>query len=563
MRASWISTSPLDSSHKCNFTATYDNETLERVKLDGYRNEPGAPSKLGEIVINGELFARLPVGPGQSDPFETSSDFQGKVSVDDSHNYHSTLTLDFEAMQVKFLNGYSEYSWFGQKDFDGTVSPASYVESIGQDEESTQHEVQFISNGDGDIDWVVGLFYYNNKASQPYTLSDANNPFLINNLSGAENPDGIFYTQFGEVDATSKAIYGQADWRVTERLSLSAGLRYSEDEKEGFESQQIFYDSVLDNCGESFLPDLIAGGDPYALQAGCVRFGLEVRNGEAEHKDDWDAVNWRINASYDIGEDSLLYATISTGYKPGGFRLGGLQDDPNTSNNESIVDNEELTAYEIGFKGTIADVLSISSAVFFYDYEDMQVELDILDPSSGIVTNKLVNASNVEVYGFEIESTWAATEKLTLLGNYSYVKSEFQDDFFVADIKQENAPVRNVKGNELNRTPNNKFTLAAYYVQPVGEADVVLTANYNYIDEQFVAVFNDDIEAIDSYEQLNGRIAWKPHNGNYEVSVYGINLTDKVSYGNDYSVGAFAAGSRRSARPINPRTYGLEVAIFF
>ena len=543
------------------FSASFDNETLERAKLDGYRNEPGAPSKLGEIVINPELFAPVESAPDQRDPFKRSSDFRGRVSVDDQQSYQSTLTLDFDAVSVRLLNGYQDYSWAGAKDFDGTASPASFVESIGQAETTTQHELQLVSNGDGSIEWLVGLFYLKNELDQPYALTDGNNPFLINNLSGADNPDGIFYYQTGQLEVESRAIYGQLDWFVTDRLTLSAGLRYSEDEKDGHEEQTIYYDSGLDFCGEGRLPELIASGNPYFTPDGCLRLGVQVSDLEDDHSDDWDAVNWRLNASYDLGDASLVYATVSTGYKPGGFRLGGMQDDPGTPENESIVDNEEVTAYEIGYKGTIADVLSLSSALFYYDYSDIQVELDILDPRSGIVTSKLANASSTEEYGFEIESTWAATEKLMVLGNYSYLNSEYQDDFFVSDNKS--GDVRNVKGNELNRTPNNKFSLSAMYSQPIGQGALVFSGNYSWIDDQFITVFNDDIETIESYYQFNGRISWQPYSGRYEIAAYGLNLTDELSYANDYSVSSIADGVRRTGRPINPRTYGIEVAIFF
>ncbi|MCX2982510.1 TonB-dependent receptor [Halieaceae bacterium IMCC14734] len=547
-------------------SASFKNETLERAKLDGYRNEPDAPSRLGEIVINPELFAVLDEGPGQSDPFKISSDFRGEVAIDDQQVFQSTLSIDFDGVTVRMLNGYQDYTWNSAKDFDGLNSPASFVETIAQEEKNVQHELQFISNGDGDIDWVLGLFYLKNDNTQPYALTDAANPFLINNISGVENPDGIFYDQVGVLEATSMAIYSQVDWQVNERLSLSAGLRYSEDEKKASEEQQIFYDSALDSCGgggaDEFLPALRAGGDPYGIPAGCAtRFGFQVSDLSAEHEETWDAVNWRLNASYEIGDDGLLFATVSTGYKPGGFRLGAMQDDPTTPENESVVDNEELTSYEIGYKGTIADKLSFSTAVFFYDYEDMQVELAILDANTGIATARLANAPKSEVYGFEFESTWLATEKLTLLANYSYLKSEYTEEFIVQDNKD--GQLRDVQGNELNRTPNNKFTLAAYYVQPVGPGDVVLTANYSYIDDQYMTVFNDDIETVDSYQQVNARIAWKPDSAKYEVAVFGQNLTDELSYANAYGVSGEADGVRRSGRPINPRTYGLEAVVFF
>jgi iron complex outermembrane receptor protein len=547
-----------------NFTySTLDSETesVRRAKLDGYRNEPGAPSKLGALVINGELFSPVAVAPDQSDPFKRSLDFDGTSDLTEQNTYQSTLSLDFDHVTVRMLNGYQEAVLESSKDYDGTASRVSYVESFVNDDKTTQHELQFISNGEGSVDWVVGLFYLKNEIAQPYTLTDANNPFLVNNSSGVENPDGRFYYQTGELEVESKAIYSQLDWAAAENLSLSAGLRYSEDEKEGHEERDIFYDSVLDFCGEAFLPGLIAGGDPYATPDGCFRGGFAVSQEEADHKDTWDNVDWRLNASYFFGEDNMVYATVATGYKPGGFRLGGMQNLIDTAEDESLVDNEDLLSYELGYKGTIADVLYISSSIFFYDYEGLQVELDVQDPASGITTNKLTNAPDTEVYGFEIESVWAATDKLRLMANYSYLNSQYKEEFLILDLKSDE--VRDVQGNELNRTPNNKFSLAGSYAQPIGDGALLVSGNYSWIDAQYMTVFNDPSETVDSYEQFNARIAWQPASGKYEIALFGTNLTDELSYANDLRVSDTADGVRSNGRPINPRIYGLEAAIYF
>ena len=71
------------------------------------------------------------------------------------------------------------------------------------------------------------------------------------------------------------------------------------------------------------------------------------------------------------------------------------------------------------------------------------------------------------------------------------------------------------------------------------------------------------IETIDSYSQLNARISWTPNSEEYEISVYGSNLTDELSYANDYAVTGLADGVRRNGRPISPRIYGVEIAVFF
>ncbi len=543
------------------FSATFKNETLERAKLDGYRNEAGAPSKLGEIVVNPELFSPVTTAPDQTDPFKRSSDFQGFVEVDDQETYQSTLTIELDTLSIRLLSGYQDYSWNGAKDFDGTASPASFVETIGQAETTTQHELQMFSTGDAPIQWLIGAFYLKNELDQPYALTDANNPFLIQNLSGVPNPEGVFYSQRGELEVESKALYSQVDWNITDRLMLSAGLRYSEDEKAGDESQTIFYDSVLDFCGEQRLPELIASGDPYSVPSGCPRIGILVSDLTDSHEASWDSTDFRVSASYDVLDAGMVYGTFSTGYKPGGFRLGAMQDDPTTPEDESTVANEDVQAYELGFKGTIGEDLSIRSALFYYDYEDMQVELAILDPNSGIVTSRLANAPDVEVYGAELETTWAVSEKLLFLGNYSYLKSDYKADFFVSDNKSNE--VRNVRGNELNRTPNNKVSLSAIYSQPMASGMAVLSGSFSWVDDQYVTVFNDDIETIDSYHQLSARLAWRPASERFEIALYGLNLTDEVSFANDFSVSALADGVRRTGTPINPRTYGIEAAVFF
>ena len=91
----------------------------------------------------------------------------------------------------------------------------------------------------------------------------------------------------------------------------------------------------------------------------------------------------------------------------------------------------------------------------------------------------------------------------------------------------------------------------------------VLSGSFSWVDDQYVTVFNDDIETIDSYHQLSARLAWRPASERFVVALYGLNLTDEVSFANDFSVSALADGVRRTGTPINPRTYGIEAAVFF
>lgn len=556
------------------FTAESSDETLGMVHLSPYLNGPTAPSKLGSLVINPELFAPNMAPPSLDDPFMISSDMAGFVDVDDSNNYQSTFSIDLDAMTIRVLNGYSEYTWYGEKDNDGTASPVSLVEAIGQKEDSTQHEIQFISNGDGAISWVGGLFYYENNLDQPYWLLDRNNPYLVNALDAATyapvaNPEGEYYYQSGTLEAKSTAVYGQVDWALNDALTINVGLRYSEDEKSGTEQQRITYDSGLCyDSAEQLVPYFLLFANPYGDTCADLgvpgvppRAGLRTSDASASHSESWDALNFKLGATYET-DSAMMYASLTSGYKPGGFRLGGMQDNPATAENESVVENEEVMAYEIGYKGALSESFIVAAAAYYYDYTDMQVELGIIDPNTGLVQNLLANAPDVSIYGFEVESTWAATDKLTMFANYSYTTSQFEDDFIVSDNKDDS--IRNVKGNELNRTPNSKFSLSGIHVEPLSNgSELVLSANYTWVDDQYFTVFNDDIETIKSYDVVNARAAWVSASGNLEVGVYGKNLANDVNYAYGYEISEAADGNRAYGRPSDPRTFGAELVVRF
>ena len=573
--------------------ASFNNETIGFQNLGN--NFTSGPLKLGELVVNPELFASRAVSPSAADPFDIDSDFQGSVHLSNNYNYQSTLNIEFDSMTVRMLNGSFEMEWQGEKDYDGTSSPVSYTEEIAQIEESTQHEIQFISKGDGAVSWVAGVFYYDNELLQPYTLHDYGNPYLANVITlpyyaPKANPEQAFYHQSGQLEAQTSAIYGQLDWQVSDDLVVTAGLRYSEDKKTGNEQQQVIIDTL--GCGFNYYPGtgvpfslpfyapadysaFVANGNPFADACPAddeARYALEYTNKSAYHSAKWDSITWRLNASLSLTENSQAYATVSTGYKSGGFRLGGMQDDPATAVNESIVKEEILTSFELGYKGAITDSLNVNAAAYFYDYSDMQVELSILNPDSGIATSLLANAPSVDVYGFEMEATWAATDNLTVLASYSYNESEITEEFLVGDLKTyifnpltlANPPlIRDAKGNELNRSPRNKIAIGAFHIQPFDSGTLVTSATYSNIDKQYVSVHNDDVESIDDYSKLDARISWQAANGNYEVSVYGDNLTDELSYANGYAVGNQQMGNRLSGRAIAPRTVGAELVFFF
>ena len=161
----------------------------------------------------------------------------------------------------------------------------------------------------------------------------------------------------------------------------TVGLRWTEDEKDVTQT-------VVNNIGGDFCRDI-------------------------ELEDKWDEVTGKVGLDADVGENTLLYGSVSTGFKAGGFN-GGQCANP--------YDPETLTAYEIGAKSRFLDnTLQLNVSAFFYDYEDLQARLFINNASI------VQNAADAETYGAELEWLWLVNERLRIDGSISVLKSEFND----------------------------------------------------------------------------------------------------------------------------------------
>lgn len=152
-----------------------------------------------------------------------------------------------------------------------------------------------------------------------------------------------------------------------------------------------------------------------------------------------------------FNEEQMMYASVSSGYKSGGFRLVSLQ--PTAS-----FDPKEVISYEIGFKGTYADVLRINATLYVYDYSDMQILVPYLNNVNRPV-EEIINVDEPEVKGFELELTWLATDALTLMLNYSDVDCGYTSFCCTIDTISGDSEPQDLSGNLLAQAPKNKCSL--------------------------------------------------------------------------------------------------------
>lgn len=495
-------------------------------------------------------------------------DQNDELSTRDFNNnkFITHITWDLDAVTLKYIGGYFDGEYSAKNgDLGGTSNPdVRVVESAKQNSESYSHELQFLSAGDGALQWVGGLYYYHADTEQPYSIANLSAEYLSNVVPEADllNPAAVRpnlnsddhwqYWQNGELEVDSYAAYFDANYSFNEQWKLTAGIRYSYDEKRGVEANYIVADAFA-APGADVLPPLWAVlGFPEDC---CGLLTADPADNERTLEDDWSNVSGRVVVDYLYSDDQMLYASLSTGYKAGGFRLGSLQATPS-------FDPEEVISYEVGYKATFADVLRINAAAYFYDYTDMQVLVPYLNDVN-LPVSEIVNADEAEVKGFEVEAAWLATENLTLLANYSYIDGEYTEFCCVLDTIADPDTTEEIdlSGSPLTQAPKNKvFANASYSWRTDSLGEFVLSGSYSWVDSRQYDVFNTAATQADSYYRVDASLTWFSRSESLRVILAGRNLTEEETWVSLTRLNEFGAVSGYANEPL---TYSLEVQYAF
>ena len=432
-------------------------------------------------------------------------------------------TFDIGELTLTSITAYRDNEHVYQLDTDG--SPSRIFRS-GHNETQDQfsQELRLTSPGNQTVDWIVGAYYFTESAQQDFYVEVLTTPINLG--------------RFSENETTSYAIFGQADWNITDRLTATGGIRYSDEEKD---------------FKFAFQPTLLTPaqvGDPYS---DLNRFDRTVDF--TEDSASFDAVTGKLGLSYQA-DNALYYASISQGFKSGGFNFA-----PFNATGDEPFDQEEVVAYEIGAKSDFADGnVQLNTSAFYYDYSDLQVRIPIV-PGQILIEN----ASDAEVYGVEFELLATPVENLFVQAGLALLESEYKD--FVQEggiiplctggVTGTNNGVAfcDVSGNTLNRAPDVTFNIAAEYYFDLGETGS-LTPRLAYAreGEVFYTEQNDPAFGHGGYETLDAQLTYKPAGEQFSISVFGRNLTDDRVYTH-----AIPIGTAPIASGINePRTYGLS-----
>jgi iron complex outermembrane receptor protein len=328
---------------------------------------------------------------------------------------------------------------------------------VEEDAEQFSLEARLATPADSTLQWVAGLYYFTEEVSREESFLTQ---FSLLPIAGGD------VTFFQDVDSMTYAVFGQATYPFTDRLSATLSLRYSHDDKEA-DQLAINNDPTDATPGIPLLP-----GQPYDIKA----------------DDSWDATTGRFALDYRKDAGQLLYASVSKGFKSGIF--------PSQNN---VVQNvgeatppEEVWSYEIGAKTEwFEETLRVNLAIFCMDYQDLQ--LFRLNPRLVLVTftENTVNTGAELPRAPEFTFGGFAQYSWPLAGGNMALRADFKwtDDY---------------------RTEIAYTTSPSTATSPASDAA------------------NARITTIKSFALLDARLSYAPGERNLEFSPWGQNLTDET-----------------------------------
>ena len=472
--------------------------------------------------------------------------FPGRSPFIDHEGFGGTLRANWDlgGATLTSVTGYENFDRVEFLDHDGTLLQLSDQIFIS-DLNAWSTELRLSSNGDGPLTWIVGGNYSTDTIDQT-TLFEIQDEIILGFPGvGGQNP---------QQDRDVWAIFGHAEYAITDRLTLIGGLRYTDEQRSQTNQGTFKYGDDND------LVFLLSGGaftspGPTPFDRGvtltdadfsCFAVALPCAPGPAggfSDSIDSNGVSGKVGLSYDLSDNWMAYGSFSRGIKSGGFG------DNAQSVSAGLVpyEQESLLAYEIGAKGSAFDnTLRVNAAVFYYDYKDQQVAGSIVDPIFGPLVAQ-VNAPESEVYGFELEGQWSPMEGLTIAQNVGYSHGEFKDYLAIDDIAVSAqaadpgftgfTPVFVDRAGTDLGFPEWQLNGSLTYESPIttfgSGLSTRLVFDYNYESaetrlEQFVG-FVDPAEtgdlALDGYVLLNARISLISESG-WALTFFSRNMLD-------------------------------------
>ena len=445
-----------------------------------------------------------------SNKYEGDYRFEGKDIVK-LFGATSAISYDFGGVTLYSITGYQKAKRDDYEETDAnpiSIFDARYI----AEQDTTSQEFRLQSNGETPLRWVFGVYGARDNLdnnSHYNVLEVLRVPDPVNNPTGMDpaNSVGVFGWPLHQ-KTTSYAAFGQADYDLTPKLTLTGGLRWSQDKK------TFHYVSDVD-------------------------YGL-LTLFEYDNEKTFSSISGRVGLRYAISDGANVYATYNRGTKSGGF-FSGQTTDPDDL---GPYRDETVNAYEMGAKSEFLDRrLRVNVSAFYYDYKDLQVYTVI--QRNGLPVQLFTNASKARVYGGEAEVEARPMTGLSLTLGASLLSAEYKDFQSLGD---------DYSGNTLPSAPKTSLNGAARYEHPLGAGDLITQLDFTYRSKVYYDTANTERLSDKARAFVNGQVGWAFGDGRYELGVWGKNLADTTNISDITPLAAFGFDVF-SMGP--PRTYGV------
>lgn len=545
-----------------NFNATF--------RLDYSKKDANSEAIWGYQQIAGYSLTETTTGSGIFNPVATVTEghiyqpddaerddigpydvFRNAFSLDKQEAFSATTIFEWytEAADFKWTSNYSELSGKQFYDSDYSDGGLDFVGGFGRqdDQKTISTELQISSNHEGPLQWIAGLYYFDQEADWEWLSSK--------DTTGNGVADSIVVPSWGNPGhdphtSDSIAAFGQLRYEVSDDLRLVGGLRYNKDEK-------------------TFTGDSIP---------------------------DWDdsAVLWKAAIEFDQSKDLMLYASAATGIRTGGANDGRVV----SRGADPLYDNEEVISYEIGMKSTLLDdQMRLNISAFLNEYDDVKAQLFAVACNDSMTTDTVLdcveagttqsfeyyeNGGGIDTTGIEVDLQWYPTNTLSLSGTFTWLDAKFSDDYAVGNsLLRPLLGLGNIEGRQDINDNNSKFSFAGWSPAMAPEYTIGLGATYevylgdnsyviphiqvNYSDKYYAFDTNIPEAKVDAHAMVDARVSWIIKE-NIQMDFFVKNLTDEVIL-----TRAVVHSQIRDSKPLNsvqanwndPRTWGVSLKYTF
>jgi iron complex outermembrane receptor protein len=511
-----------------------------------------------------------------------------KGSVDETGKSEVNLTLvnlkltyELDDYSLISVTSYYDGDYQQEQDLDGTSQPF-FGMNWGSETNAVSQDLRLVSEYDGPFNFIVGVYYGDEEVSTDILHEDffgVPAPAATNPLISAVS-DGVWGSIRRRVDLAkeSLAVYSHMTYDFTERLGLTVGLRYTNDET------RLDYYNISRLNGDALvlpppLPPITTDTRIEGTWIGGLgnQSGLDTPIHPPGHPDQFtwthqdltnesapkrseteNEITGTLSLDYRFSDDVLSYVKYSRGYRSGSYGEDLVYLDPG---DDLYAAPEFIDAYELGVKSELFDSrVRLNAALFYYDYTDQQFTNNV-----GL-SGYLVNAGKTDIYGLELELLAALTDGWSVQAGLGLLDAEYKE-LVLADLSSEDPSATiDLSGNTPVSSPDVNFNVASDYETDIFNGYMMrLHVDGAYVDDQWFSAYNDQIgfEEIrqDDYWIFNARAAfsdaaekytlsfWVNNIADEEYDVFGINLQTAAGY--NY----FAQGA--------PRTYGVDFKINF